>query len=117
MELIPIIVELNSIQNEIKKRNAEMKKLRERKKTLEGSIQTFLQKNGKTAIKYQGITYSCEPKKRRIRKKEAEKKEDTIDALTSRGIRKADATELYKLMKDSMKGREEVSSKLERKKR
>lgn len=117
MELIPVITELNSIKNEIKKRNIELRDLRTRKSGLENTIQNYLESHNKTGIKYQGVTYSCEPKKRRVRKKEAEKRDDTINALTSRGLKRRDANELYKVMKESMKGREEISSKLESKSR
>lgn len=114
MELVPVLNELNDIGIEIKNRNEKLKALRIRKRDLETTIQNYLDKVDKTAIKYKGVVYSYEAKKRIVRKKESEKKDDAISKLISKGLSTREATELYRLVKDSAKGREEISKKLER---
>ncbi len=87
-----------------------MKKLNDRKKTIEATIINFLHEKDQPGLKYQGVAIVPEEKEVFKRKKKEEKKEDIKETLRNLGVR--DTDKAYEELMSAMKGDADTSVKL-----
>lgn len=109
-EIISDVVEIKQIVTELKNLSMQQKQLREQKTKLESKIMDYLKQTDLPGIKYQGITILAEEKKRNKRKKKKEKDTDCLTTLQGMGIN--NAQEVYDAVLKSMKGEEEIITKI-----
>lgn len=107
-EIGAIILELKELNNEIKIRNEELKKLRQRKKEIEENLCKFFEEKKQPGIKYKGLAVVAEDKTARAKKKKAEKTQDCINVLKHYNIHNAE--KIYNELLETMKG-DEISKK------
>jgi hypothetical protein len=107
-EIGSIIIELKELNNELKIRNEEMKKLKKRKKEIEESLCKFFEEKKQPGIKYKGMAVVAEDKTGRMKKKKAEKTQDCINVLKHYNIHNAE--KIYNELMETMKG-DEISKK------
>lgn len=106
IQIISDMRELKKINTELKRYSIVLKQLRDRKKTIEKNILTYLQSSQQTGIKLGDVVAVQKDKKTHERKTKDEKKGDVIKLLENRGIRNADG--LYQELLETMKGKEEL---------
>lgn len=107
-EIGSIILELKDLNNEIKIRNEELKKLRLRKKNIEENLCKFFEEKKQPGIKYKGLAVVAEDKTTRTKKKKEEKTQDCINVLKHYNIHNAE--KIYNELLETMKG-DEISKK------
>jgi hypothetical protein len=78
-----VMLELNTLKQEIKNRRVELKKLTDRVKDLNKIVADFLKSNNQPGIKdsSQGIAIISKKVKRVVRKKKKEAKDETLNIL------------------------------------
>ena len=89
MAIVGEIKELEEIEKEIKRMASTLRKLRARKKHLEGVITDFLEKHNEPGVKFQGKAIIAQKKDKRIRKKKSER-EEALRSVLSRYVRDPD---------------------------
>lgn len=109
-----LILELNSISNEITTRSNELSKLKSRKKQIEDTLCKFFEEKKQPGVKYKGLAVITEDTKTRVRKKKIEKEEDCISLLKNYNVN--NPQKLYKELMEQMKGDEIEKKKLKIKK-
>jgi hypothetical protein len=107
-EITAIVEELKSLSSEIKTRNAELTKLRKRKKDLDDTVIKFLEEKNQPGVKYRGLAVIAEEKMKRKPKKKSQKMDDCISVL--QGHRVDNPERVLKDIIETMKG-DEVESK------
>jgi hypothetical protein len=78
--------ELSSISEELKRLNAQRKKLLNRKKELEEQILKVLDKKQQRGVKYNGQEWQTTERKVRSRKKLSDQKQDGLAVLQKYGV-------------------------------
>ena len=99
------ISEVGKIDAEIKRLNAQKRKLHDRKKDLERRILAFLEKNEQAGVKYRGTAVIAKDRVRRGRRKKKDQEKDSADILKKYGIRNSDqvAKEILEAIKGEAK--------------
>lgn len=82
--------ELGAINIEIKRNMEIIKKLREKKKTLETSITSYLNEKNLPGVKYNGDVIVIERKDRKISKNKKAREEELISLLRENGVHRAE---------------------------
>lgn len=101
------INEINSITEDLKRRDAVSKKLREQKKIAQGRLYDYMKNNN--IAEYQGIkASSIAPKPKKILKTKEEKKDDAIALFRAKGVH--DPEDFYEKFIKTQKT-EEISRK------
>ncbi len=102
------ITELKNIGQEIKRLNAALVPLRQRKKLLEASILTYMkQGNGLSTINLSNVQISQVEKTTRERMTKSEKDGTAIQLLQQSGV--ANPTKTYNALKEMTKGKQNVT--------
>ena len=86
MSITSHLSELESVKKELQRIKLQVKKLNDRKSTLEESIQDWFVKNNQTSIKYNNKVISIKDTTSSKRKKKTEKIEDFKNILKNNGI-------------------------------
>lgn len=104
-EIIASVTELKELSTDIKRRAAEISKLRKRKEELEKKITDFLVEKDQPGVKYRDVAVILEKNKyKRLPKKKAQKEEDAINVLKHYGI--SNAEKIFSEVIETMKGEE-----------
>ena len=104
-EIIAFVTELKELAVDIKRRSAELSKLRKRKEEIEKKITDFLIEKDQPGVKYRDVAVILEKNKyKRIPKKKAQKEEDAVNVLKHYGI--GNAEKILAEVIDTMKGDE-----------
>lgn len=96
------IKELQSIDQELKRLNAQRRKLTTRKKQIEQNVLQFLQKSDQPGVKYKGTAAISREKNHRPRRKEVDKERDGRAVLEKYGI--MNSSKVYEEIASAMKG-------------
>jgi hypothetical protein len=100
---------INSLSETIKKHSEIIKKLREQRKEYENKLYIFMKKNNMEI--YEGIKIEkIKPKEKSERKKQKEKREETVRLFSEIGV--DDPDELFKLTENIRKSKP-VSEKMD----
>ena len=103
------IKELESIETELKRLNAQRRKLTARKKAIENNVLGFLNKSDQPGVKYRGTAALAKDKTHRPRRKERDKERDGRAVLEKYGI--SNSSKVYEEISRAMKG-EAVTKKV-----
>jgi hypothetical protein len=102
------ILELKNIGQEIKRLNAVLAPLKQRKKLIETSILTYMkQGNGLTTINLSNVQISSIEKKTRERMTKSEKDGTAIQLLQQSGV--ANPSKTYRALQEMTKGKQQVT--------
>lgn len=105
MSITGTLSELQSIKQEIERLSRQLKTLRERKKTLESDVSTFIEEQDKPGIKYKGTQFLPQTKRKVDRKRTAKiKEEDASKVLQKYGITAQNSQALVKELLEAMRG-------------
>jgi len=100
------LMELSKIYEKLKKLNQDMKDLRERKKSIEENLLTYIQETEEVGLKCGSFIFFPKDKKIRKKLKKKEREEVAIQVLEDYGAN--NPKEAYTRMMDAIKGEEEV---------
>jgi hypothetical protein len=114
MSIKAYVDELTMINTEIKRNNANNKKLRDRLKELENNITSYLKTKEQAGLKYNGNAILIENKELRPVKKKKEIYDETISILERLGI--DNPVEAYNKLQDVKRGEIIEKTKLKIKK-
>jgi hypothetical protein len=104
-EIVAFVTELKELAVDIKRRSAEISKLRKRKEELEKKITDFLIEKDQPGVKYRDVAVILEKNKyKRVPKKKAQKEEDAVNVLKHYGI--GNAEKILSELIETMKGDE-----------
>jgi len=82
--------ELSSINVEIKRSVENLKKLREKKRTIESSIAAYLNEKNLPGVKYNGDVILIERKDKKITKSKKAREEELVNLLKESGVHHAE---------------------------
>lgn len=86
MSIVNEVQELQSLNEEIKRVRARLRKLNDTKSKIENSILNYLDDNNQPGLRYNGKTIIAERKNKRAYKKKAEKYGDAERVIRQHGI-------------------------------
>jgi len=109
------LTELKDVAQEIFNLNAQLKKLRLRKKELEASTMDYLDKTEKNGIRLGNIVFIIGEKNARARKKKADVEKDTAEVLKKYGVPENEVAGALKDLDESRKGEQSSMSVLKMK--
>ena len=106
------VLELKSVEVELKRARARVKELNKKKANLEEKIQEYIENNGLPGFKWKskGLYVKAEEKEVRDRKKEKDKKQDATAVLRRHGV--SDAEKVLDEMLEAMRGEKKSKTKL-----
>lgn len=102
MSIKTYVDELEQINSEIKRNNAQNKALRARVKELEANIDDYLTQKGQHGLKYKGQAIIIEQKERRPTKNKKDKEESVVALLREWGV--DDTKDAYIRLCETQKG-------------
>jgi hypothetical protein len=82
--------ELDSLNKELTRLNKQLRDVRKQKEDIVNKVIEYLEKSGKSGIRYNGVVVSLQKDIKRDRKKMGEKKMDCKGVLEKYGIRNSD---------------------------
>jgi len=114
-EITGNIRELDNLNIEIKRLAKQLRKLRARKKKIEGDISQYLEETNKPGVKYKGTAIIAENKVKHVRnRKKVDKENDGTYILSQYGIQNPE--KVLKELLEAMKGPKENTTILKFKK-
>ena len=109
-EIVSKLNELDDINNEIKRFNAAIKKLKNRSSALQTQIQEYIVEKNQPGFKYNNTVVTLDKKQRIKRKTKKQKNEDQVDALRKLGI--TNPNEILMVLDRSGKGEAVVNESI-----
>ena len=106
-----LIIELQQVNNELKRVTAIGKQLRKQSKSIESEIIEYLEINNQPGVKYNGTAIIVKRKSKRATKKNKDKDNDAIEVLKDYGI--DDPERVLKQLLDARKGDEIEENKID----
>lgn len=104
------VTEVEQLDVEIKRLNAQLKQLRRQKAAAEQNIAQWFHANNLPGGRYRGKEIRVEAKPKRTRKKAKDKEADAIDVLKSHGVQ--DPRGLLEELQESQRGEEVENHKV-----
>ena len=114
-EITGNVRELENLNIEIKRLSKQLRKLRARKKKLEGEISQYLEATNKPGVKYKGTAIIAENKIKYVKnRKKVDKENDGTYVLSQYGVKNPE--KVLKELLEAMKGPKENTTVLKIKK-
>jgi hypothetical protein len=108
--VVSLMNELKNINIEIQRLNSSLKTIKDRKKTIEGKLTSYFEKQNKPGAKTQDMVVVVQESVRRPVKPKEQKEEDVISILNGAGVQ--NPKELYENIINAMKGEEKRKATL-----
>jgi len=104
MDTNSILYEVENLDKELLYLRNKISLLNKRKKKLLEDVITNMQELGEESFNYKGKKFNIVEKTKHVRKKNENKKKDTMNILRDEGINGDTAKEIYSKLTDALKG-------------
>lgn len=110
MSIVEDVLELSNLNDEIKRRQKELRSLRKQKESCETRVLDYLDANEQPGIKFRGMTIIAEERRKRRYRKKQDKISNGEIVLQKYGI--SNTREALDELLESMRGSPEPNTKL-----
>lgn len=114
MDINSLIVEIDSIDIELKRLRGTVKELNTRKKKLTEEIIKIIQETDEESMSFNGVTYSLGERVYHTRKSGKKRLKDVINILEEEGITGQEAENVYLKLESALKGPEKTVVQLKK---